>query len=839
MTMDHQAEARWLADPTPYPVILRLSDGKRFVALGVSLLATALLPVSGDVGGPAWIWDLWGVVGWLDRLALLSPVLLGALLLALGVWSSLSRFWTGVVGLLGLLASAALFSNSDLQLHQAFDGFTGFIGRNPALVLLGLSVTATGAELVASPETSRLGRVGLIAGGLGLVLFTLLPLSGTPLLNQLIGHAWALVRLERWRLFAGNLVFWGLALVPLGVGVGALWGGLRQPTRHQVLPHIARFLLPGLVLLMTYPALMVGLGPEAALMQIRASLLILVVVNVGARSLEMVARDLLEYSLPPGPPFSDWLRDQHLRQILNWGKERLDQCKLEGVRLDQAPQLGTLPRPLSYVVRRRLVELGSECGFDSRQAVDAKILERARTHLGTSPSETSGHSSIVAWLWRRPLRAYSAAGLACALGLASTVGPLLPSPPRVAWELKERSEVADRLFQSVLPEYVAALARRDQALVDRSGAAEASVDIRQQAVEAERLAHLLDEELGQRVAHIVRISSDSHASAVGWIRSVDRLNQRVRELGLPYHVYANAVEFLRDQKKYRFLYINTYAVQELRWFLSDGRTLASLLARRLDSLSFEGDGLGRVVRNDPFANLLMDVVEKTAYDFSDVLLSGVCEPAGYSSTVTPLDQMAWAVTGEQCGELLGRLAGGNARETGAIDSVVESILELTQRHELQHQADPQELAIPVDVLVAHPSRSDVFLRLVARELSAYCCELATSDPLQSAFALLGLYRVVMTEPFAGTPEYIVSALILGELVGSDILDERGVALALTVGSSARQLLAEDTPNLPALLSQRAQAAHLEWFGRPCASPELVKRLSTTSEGALPFVEFQF
>lgn len=840
MSSGYQADGGWLPDTTPYPVILRLSDGKRLVAFGVALLVTSLLPVSGDGGGPSWVWHLWSVVGWWERLGLLSPMLLGASLVALGMWSGLSRFWTGLAAFGALALTGSLFASCDLQLHQAFDGFTGFVGRNPLLVLVGLSLVATGAELAFAAETFRLGRGMLIAGGTALVLFSVLPLAGTPLLVQLVGHAWTLAELGRWRLLAGNLVFWGLALVPLGVGIAAVLAGLRRPLRHQVLPHVARFLLPGLVLMMTYPALMVGLGPEAALMQIRASLLILVVVNIAARSMEMVARDLLENTLPPGPPFSDWLRDRHVRRILEWARQSLESQSSDTVELKQAPEFGRLPPPLAWVVRRRLAELARECALDLSQPLALDSLEKATAQMGPDDSAPTGQTRLVAWLWKRPGRAYAAIVGLAALLLAAFLWPALQPAPFVAWDLKPRTEAADRLFEKVLPGYVAALARRDRALVDGTGAAEAAVEIRQQAIEAERLARSMDEQLGNRIARIMEISASDHASPVGWIRSVDHLNLRIRELGLPYHVYANAIEFIRDQKKYRFLYVNTYVVEELRWFLSQGKTLASLLARRLDNLGFEGDGLGRVVRSDPFANLLMDAVERTANDFTEALLSGYCEPVGYSTTITPFEQIAWVAAGGRCGELIEELAGEVAYYPERHQAVVESLLELTQRHELQHQADPQELAIPVDVLVAHPSRSDVFLRLIARELSAYTCELVTTDPVQSAFALLGMYRVVMTEPFAGTPEYIVGALILGELTQSQMLDERGLSPALTVSASAQKLKALGGSDLPAALSAGAQEAHVKWFGVPCASPELVKKASNSpsDEGFVPLT-FQF
>ena len=77
---------------------------------------------------------------------------------------------------------------------------------------------------------------------------------------------------------------------------------------------------------MTYPAVMVGFGIESALLQVRASLMLLVVVNIGARSLEMMGRDLLEESPPPPPPppcrwgrhLRIGARDTLVRRCLAW-----------------------------------------------------------------------------------------------------------------------------------------------------------------------------------------------------------------------------------------------------------------------------------------------------------------------------------------------------------------------------------------------------------------------------------------------------------------------------------------------------------------------------------------
>lgn len=807
-----------------YPTLVRQSDGKRFVGFGLALLSTLLLPVTGQVGNSAWVWQIWPAVEWGERAGLAAPVLLGLALMGIGRWDALPRFWTGLLGLWALLVCGSLFAHSDLQSHRMFDGFTGFVGRNPLLVFVGLALIAAGAEWTMRAELRRVGRIALAAGAIALLAFSLWPSPGGTLVSQVVGHAGKLVALGRWRLFAGNLVFWMLALVPALLGVIGLWSALRTAPSPWGLPHAARYLVPSLVLMMTYPAAMVGLTVDAAMLQIRASLLILVVVNVGARSLEMVVRDLMEDSLPIGPPSSDWVRDTVLRQALAWLRGQPEETSGQVV---DAPVVRQQWAGTRWLVRRRLGELGREFGVLTPEKPSMEQIDTFMEKLGPEPAKAVWTSRVALWLTQRVWRMGASGAVALASVVILAAAPWQAPISSLQWTLRQRTATADRLFGTVLPTYVASLAMRDQAQMEKTGSAEVSVELRQQGQELKVLAGDLDLELADRLGKLVRISVLSSPNGLGWIRAVAGINQRIRELGLPYYLYANAVEFERDRRERRLLYVNSYAVEELRWFADGDKSLASMLARRLDVLGFMGDGLGRMVREDPVATLLLDSIEENSAEAAQALRTGSCEPVAYAASAGLLEQAVWNLVGQACGELLSLMV-GEAGEDGSLDLQSRSaILAVTERHELQHQADPEFVGIPVDVLVAHPSRSDAFLGVVSRELSAYSCELVTDVGLEQAASLLDLFRTAMTEPFAGTPEYIVAALLLGELASVQVLDERGVAGARALEQVAHDVWQGDEATTVATIRSRVQQAHLRWFGTPCATPQLVRTESTT------------
>ena len=148
---------------------------------GACLPSTVLLPVSSHVGAAAWIWHLWPVVGWGDRLGLVSPLVLGLGLMALGARRTLSRFWTGLAGLWLLAATGALFANSALLSGGLFEGFTGFVGRSPLFVIVGMVLVAAGAEWTGKPEMRSAGRICMGIGALVLLAFSIVLGPGGPL----------------------------------------------------------------------------------------------------------------------------------------------------------------------------------------------------------------------------------------------------------------------------------------------------------------------------------------------------------------------------------------------------------------------------------------------------------------------------------------------------------------------------------------------------------------------------------------------------------------------------------------------------------------------------------
>ncbi|MBI4701387.1 MAG: hypothetical protein HY744_09545 [Deltaproteobacteria bacterium] len=741
----------------------------------------------------------------------------------------LTRLGQGLGALLGVLVGAALLTGSRVAYRDSFRGVLDFVGRHPLPVVAGLSLVGAGADLrLPRPGMSRDPRPGarqlLAAGSALLLLLYLLPQRGKPFGLLLGERIVAAASAGGLRLVAGSVLFWALGLLPLFVAMAAL-RALRRSARPGILLGLgARYGLSGLAALLCLRLLLDELDPYAILLQLRTAVLLGVLVGSLSLGLEQVLRHLLYDPLPPLPPPSGLARDARLRELvrayLTCGPEH-DASVLD------TPGVPASHALLRWLMRRRLAELGAELGLRRAGALRpsapqahaflATLEARPVPPVGgdTAPPAVAEPGSLGLWLctgaWRLPL-ALAAALVVLAGGLAWR---LHEPEPDLAWKLGPATAAGDALFGDLLPAYVIALGRREARGEASERSPRAGDELRRQTSALVAAAAAVDRPLGRRVERIARRAVALDRTGLLWLDAVQEINRRVRELGMPYYVDGNALVGGAGEAGRRepLFYVTTYRVQAVRRFALAGRRRAALHVRRLDRLAIAGARLGMVRDDEPFALVMLDTVEESVRERLDALgrerRCGI-GPGRGSDLARPAD----AACGQALRALLEAqgldLGGGRARTEREL---VARQVAATERHELQHQLDGEDLAIAPALFRLAPGAADAELRAVTQELSALLAELATTDDLGAAWKLGDLAGHVLAQAAARSRYRYAAALVVGELLGRPVVGPGG-RIDLAAAAELWQRAPARPGELGAWLAPRARAAHDRLVGTP-------------------------
>lgn len=835
--------------PQPAEWLVRRSDDVRWRWLGAAALGSALLPVSRKAEGGLYLWELVAVASLADALRLLAPALLGVALLALTLPRSLGRLGQSVLALLALCLATGAATSSGVALQEAFRGLLDFVGRRPLLVALGLSLVGAGAELRGpgtdlrvSPQTRRLARWLLAGGAILVILVYLLPQRGRPFGLLLVEHMVAAARAGGSRLVAGQVLFWLLGLLPLGLAVGAVAACRRSARPGIGLGFGARYGLSLLAVLLCFRLLVLEHSATAVLVQIRAALLLALFVGVASRGVEQLARHVLDAPLPPTPPASRLARDVRLREHVRayLGADRAADT------LWSVPGVPVSHRCLGWLMRRRLGEVVAELSEPVADAArPGPLLARRYLEVLTSaleptavaapqpdpssPSAPSRSADEPAASWPGQLALWLASGhrrLPMALGalaalLVGLLGWRLWRPPAdLRWTLGAATEAADELFGTELPRYVVALARHDERAAKGQGAAEAGQALREQAAALHSAAQALDPLLAQRVDDLVRAAAVVDRTGELWIGAVHELNRRVRTLGLPYYVDGNVMQWQGgfDGPERRLFYVTTYRVERLRPAPQQDRPYACLHARRLDRLNIVGSRLGAVRSDEPFALVMVDAIERAVDTRLAALRSARSCGFGRERIGDGLDDpLAAIAVDELCAEmLLAAIAPPPAHDAAGSAQTRRRLVALgidaTERHELQHQLDRDDLEVPKQVWDLLPWASDESALLVAQEASASLAELGPVEPLGLLWRIADL-SAHLIEGGSRSPYRYAAALVLGELAGRPLLGTDGRLDTAALSGYWQQLRAEGDA-LGSSLSARARHMHVQAFGTP-------------------------
>ena len=797
----------WSID-LPHSRIARLEDERSLRTLAAAALVVLALPVAPSLDGGLFVWNLLATSHGLELCGLLAPIVLAAMLLAATLVTRVTRMTLGFAALVSLAVAAALFTGSRAATEQLFTLLFEYVTHHPLVVLGGLTLVGVGASMRNDEVLAPWARGLLIAGGALLALLYALPERGQPMALGIVATARAAVKASDGRAVMGGLLRVVLDIMPLLIAIAA-WVQAR-PRAHSAhaVAALARFGLPGLGALTAIPLLFSGLEGTLVLTQIRAALLCGVAVGVASQGLEALLRHLLEHSLPPEGEAAVLARDVRLRQLLR--------AAPEGTSLLAAPGVPASHPLLAWLVRRRIGELAGV-----RMPANGTPLtpdpETARAWLarldGTPP--TPARETLALRVATGPWTLSLALGGAALVLLAGLAWRVHRPAPDLAWELGEKTATDEALFKDMLPDFLLALSERNRALRKGDGGAEAANALRTQSQEMLAAARELDAGLASTLGDLVKATDAVDLSGELWVDRVNALNRDVRRLGLPYYVEASFYEFpevKNDRPTGRVRRVHlvfTYDVEAIRRFTVDGREYAALRVRRLDQLNVGAMRLGYVRWDEPFALIDVGAIEEHVSRRLDSLIT--TETCGASSF--EMDDQA-SVVDAACGQAVLSLFAAAKRDVSddaTRRSLVERQIAATERHELQHQVDGEDLDVPAALYDVAPNVRESDLGRASKEMSAYLCELVTDDPVDAALLLVQLMEFAMSD---SSVYHYAGALVLGNLGEGPVLKESGRVSLTDLETIAAWIEVQGT-DLAARVSERASAAHERLFGTAC------------------------
>ena len=792
--------------------VLRSADAQRYRILGLLTLVAALLPVSLGTTGTMSIWEAISVSPWSESVRLLAPLLLAIGLLVLPSIRALGRLGLGLSLLTLLVVSIVIFTKSQLAYTAVFTGLLDYVGRQPLVVVLGFTLVAVGAECSMRDGLESVRKVLLRLGGFLLLLLYLLPQRGQPFIIELVTSASAFLAVVGGHGIITMLLDWLFALFPLVVGLNAIGVAGRNRT-VGLLGAMARYGLPLLAVLLCYRFVTSGFGMDAIFLQLRASILLAVVLGVGSRALEGILLHLLHDPLPTAQePPSHLARDHQLRKLLRQHLERPQEPPKAHFDPSSVKSMHPL---LVWLMQRRIREIDRDLIMPSPAEMLARLEGSGKRSEPPAPAST--HRSL--W-WLSAKQRLN--GLFVGLAIISMLGltwRFARSQPDLTWSLSAATEQADTLLGRQLPRHIVRASRHQSAREDAEAndlTAE-SAKLQQQRDELIRAAEVVDPELAQHVnALVARLETlDFHGSL--WFEAIQPLNQRIRALGLPYYLDGNYFEWSEDGRIKRYFYLVSYRVQSIERYRWDGGDYAALFVTRLDRLNLRDSRLGYVNEREPFALVLVDEIERSVRRQVDHLRQDA------RCRITSPDQGPYARDIEElCTELMGDLISAqyglylNDSPDPIIAKLVEEQRHATALHELQHQVDATAVNIPGELFRLLPVASDIQLLRPAQEASAYLTELATDKPITSLWTLAQLTGFLLRDQ-GQNPYRYAAAIVIGQLLGKPVMEPMGHVTAKAVYAIWEQAAAH-AKDLTAWLKPLAEEAHETLIGSPIAYP---------------------
>jgi hypothetical protein len=295
----------------------------------------------------------------------------------------------------------------------------------------------------------------------------------------------------------------------------------------------------------------------------------------------------------------------------------------------------------------------------------------------------------------------------CGLSLA------LSRPPEkgVEWTLKASSPAGDELFGTLLPDRNRSRGLWDQGVRQKSSAARL-VEVQRAGRVLLRQSQSVDGELEAPLGVLTQEAKELDLAGRRWYRLVHQLNETSRSRGLPYYVDPTVLMTRTEHGIVRLFHLDAYRIEQVTRVTVDGQPFSALRVRSLGQKRTSHNLLGFSRDLQPFALVAMDEIEPFAKELAE--LSGKSPPRCFEDA--PSGDPAL----DECGMILSRMLAKKG-------SFVPLLIAMTERHELQHQADGPLLPIATAVRERMHSYSEEAQVTVNRELSAYVAELTSAE----------------------------------------------------------------------------------------------------------------
>jgi hypothetical protein len=238
----------------------------------------------------------------------------------------------------------------------------------------------------------------------------------------------------------------------------------------------------------------------------------------------------------------------------------------------------------------------------------------------------------------------------------------------------------------------------------------------------------MDPALGNALEALARESAMAELTERRWYHLVGRVNEASRAAGLPYYLDPTGMIWEDGLPPRRWFRVDPYRIERANPFQVGSRHFTTLHVRAMAPYRGRPAALGLSRDLEPFAVVVLDAIDDYAQDLEE-LASRASPRCLEAAGVSEIEEKALT----QCGEQLARMA----KET----SLRGLLLDLTERHEVQHQIDGPAMAPSGWVRTRLSWVAPWFRRQVQRELSAYLAQM-TAPGLAPRLTLVRLLRMV-------------------------------------------------------------------------------------------------
>jgi hypothetical protein len=393
--------------------------------------------------------------------------------------------------------------------------------------------------------------------------------------------------------------------------------------------------------------------------------------------------------------------------------------------------------------------------------------------------------------------------------------------PNIHWSLSESSEHQEQFFTKQIPDYVEALSRYSYIRAKGSESKKHKERLAQEVQKLLGAAYGIDRKFGEDIRSFVNISEEPDFSGRVWLRATRRINERIRQLGMPYYIQANFVEMSPKSLIRRIFYVLTYRVEKLRRFNVDGEEYAAIHLRNLGGLNLGGRWLGLVRGDMPFALVMLDEIEEyVEHILHSVVHESSCGTA--ERNYHPLAERADTACASFISDIIEERGFDAEKDFDALaDLFIDIQIRSTERHELQHLVDGNGPEVPLELFELAPRSSDAQLSIVTKELSAQLAEFNTRDPLAIALALAQAQSFLLADNDDQDTYRFGAGLIIEHLTNQNVIETFG-KVDLQPVVDAWTLVRQNHRDKRNWAQGRVQSAHDTLNGSSCADLKLIE-----------------